>query len=733
MYATWAQVHLRGSQASDTRVQLASRTAEHVRGFVTDTHLKLGSLADSPALAEMLLTGCTDELQHVHGYFAEFHNIFLASPDGSIVCSAVPIPDDARFVEGRHRFEGQQAGPFHGGNPESFGEAVVTIFAHPITDGSGGVLGYVGLAVAMDRFQRVVGGGTLPRDAIVTLAHKDGTVIARSKDPNRWVGRMLPSLDPEFGGGDNAVSRAPNMEGTAYDWASHEVPDSNWIVYAGLPQGWAFRSSITSLVISFALGGILLFGVIAVGARLYRTVDVHLRRLIENARAAAEGLVRLEEDGLDEVAEVARAFNATLDARDAAEEERRSLEEQILRAQKLEAVGRLAGAIAHDFNNRLAVIQGQAELLEEQFSDNPEVAGQLRDILHSANMAAALTAQLLTFSRPETTEKTIIDLNEMILKFEPVLRKSFKVDIEIQSNLHSSPCLVKANGGQLDQVFLNLANNARDAMVGGGRLSFTTRVETVEDGWRRRVVNLARGEYVVLSVSDTGAGMDRETRARAFEPFFTTKPADKGTGLGLTSAYAIIQEHGGAIQLYSSPGAGTSLEIWLPLQKESASSSEAGKMVKPSESAGSHSFGNLASAEKAEVESSARKGTILLAEDQPSVRRMIATMLTRANFEVLEARDGLEAVKIGRENAGTIDAMVTDWIMPGLRGPAAAAKLQETIPNLPVLFISGYTDEATGNITDQGIPKDRFLAKPFTRDQLLERMEALLSDVEAVP
>ncbi len=479
-------------------------------------------------------------------------------------------------------------------------------------------------------------------------------------------------------------------------------------------------------MISFLTGGLLFFGFALIAARLYKTVAVHLRRLVEDTRAAAEGSVRLAEEGLEEVADVARALNSTLEARDAAEAQRKSLEEQMLRSQKLEAVGRLAGAIAHDFNNRLTVISGQAELLLEEFQCNPGVEAQLRDILDSADRAAELTAQLLTFSRMESVEKKVLDLNKVIRRFEPVLRNSFKADIEILSTLHTASCPVMANRGQLDQVVLNLANNARDAMPEGGRLSFTTRIETVQDGWRRQIVNLLPGDYVVLSVTDTGIGMDEETRAQAFEPFFTTKAEGKGTGLGLSSAYGILQQHGGAIQLYSAAGAGTSFEIWLPLASEAA--------IVDEEVSETEAEVSEVEVEVPEVEAEvpARKGTILLAEDQETVRRMISTILTRANFEVLEARDGLEAVKIGRENAGKIDAMVTDWIMPGLRGPAATERVKESCPDLPVLYISGYTDEAIGGIANQGISEDRFLAKPFTREQLLARVDALLEDVEGL-
>jgi signal transduction histidine kinase/CheY-like chemotaxis protein len=714
IYATWAQVRVRDDLSLETRTHLASRTAENVRRFVTDTHRKLHALAADVALREMLESGCTDGLALRHAYLGEFQNIYLARADGTIICSAAPFPDELREVAGRQGLKGLAGGPFDVGHPQQFGESLVTIFAVPLVDDSGGAVGYVGLAVDVDRFQQVVDGGTLPVDAIVTLAHRDGTVIARSLDPEQWVGRLIRKADSTttLTRSQNGGSRAATLEGRVYDWVSHDVFGSDWEVYAGLPKGWAVRSSLSFLLFGFVVGGLLLFGVALAAARLYGTVGRHLRRLVEDTRAAAEGAVRLDENGLEEVAEVARALNSTLAARNAAEAERKALEEQVLRSQKLEAVGRLAGAIAHDFNNRLAVISGQADLLREQFEGDAEVSAQLSDILDSAERAAGLTAQLLTFSRRDPAQKKVFDLNELIRKFEPVFRNSFKADIGIVATLHTEPCPVMANRGQLEQVVMNLANNARDAMPDGGRLSFTTRQEAVTDGWRRRIVNLEPGAYVVLSVSDTGIGMDAETRSQVFEPFFTTKVEGKGTGLGLSSAYGIVQQHGGAIQLYSSPSAGTSFEIWLPLVDEPAVSEEAES--------------------ECGTKTPVRKGTILLAEDQATVRRMISTILTRANFDVLEARDGLEAVKIGRENADEIDAMVTDWIMPGLRGPAAAEKLKESNPDLPVLFISGYTDEAIGGVANQGIPEDRFLAKPFTREQLLERMDALLSDVEAL-
>ena len=380
--------------------------------------------------------------------------------------------------------------------------------------------------------------------------------------------------------------------------------------------------------------------------------------------------------------------------------ERRKLEEQLLQSQKMEAVGRLAGGIAHDFNNLLTAVAGYTELLIGQLPEEDPRRENAEEIRKAGNRAAALTHQLLAFSRRQVLEPRVLDLSAVIASMEKMLRRVIGEDIELTTSLHSGLWRTKADPAQIEQAILNLVVNARDAMPRGGQLT----LETANVELDARDAALQPGPHVMLAVSDTGVGMDAEQQARLFEPFFTTKERGKGTGLGLSTTYGVVKQSGGSIWVYSEPGQGSTFKIFLPRCEEPLDASPA-----------------------APPPTAPLKGTevALLVEDEPEVRRLVEKLLRIQGYTVLAASSPAEAIALARGHAEPIDILVTDVIMPGLNGRELARVLAESRPSMKVLYMSGYADAA---IAQQGLlePGTAFLSKPFTPDALARKMREVL-------
>jgi two-component system cell cycle sensor histidine kinase/response regulator CckA len=391
--------------------------------------------------------------------------------------------------------------------------------------------------------------------------------------------------------------------------------------------------------------------------------------------------------------------------------ERRHLEEQFRQSQKMEAVGRLSGGIAHDFNNLLGVIIGYAEFLQERLDATNPLRASADEILMAGKRAASLTRQLLAFSRQQVLDPKVLDMNSVVPDMEKLLRRLIGEDIELNTALVPDLGKVKADQGQLEQVIMNLAVNARDAMPGGGRLLLKVENTIMDEEFVRRYpYPVQLGPYVLLTVTDTGCGMDAETKARAFEPFFTTKEKGKGTGLGLSTVYGVVKQSGGYIDIDSAPGVGTTFKIYLPRVHEPLH-----REKQPSKPAVMKN-GNE---------------TILVAEDETSLRTLTSTTLELSGYTVLQARDGLDALEVSRKHTGTIDLLLTDMVMPGMGGRVLAEELGRQRRDIKIVYMSGYTGQAVGS---QGPvePGSFYLHKPFTREVLTRKIrEALESHVAA--
>ena len=383
---------------------------------------------------------------------------------------------------------------------------------------------------------------------------------------------------------------------------------------------------------------------------------------------------------------------------------RKRLEEQFRQAQKMEAVGRLSGGIAHDFNNILGVIIGYGEILAERLESGHSLRLCADEILHAGRRAATLTRQLLAFSRQQVLAPRVLELNSVIADIEKMLRRVIGEDVELETKLSPDLGRVKADQGQVEQVILNLAVNARDAMPEGGKLTITTaNTELDAVAVRRYSYPVKPGRYVLLSVSDTGMGMSSETQAHIFEPFFTTKEKGKGTGLGLATVYGVVKQSDGYIEVHSEPGAGATFKIYLPLVDQPADP-EQQRTAKPLRGGGE---------------------TILLVEDEDMLRTLTRNVLEFLGYTVLEAADGQQAREISRRESRKIDLLLTDVVMPGMNGPALAFELMSSRAGLSVLYTSGYTGQAVGHgVLPEG---SHFIAKPFTREDLACKVREALN------
>lgn len=393
---------------------------------------------------------------------------------------------------------------------------------------------------------------------------------------------------------------------------------------------------------------------------------------------------------------------------------RREVEGQLLQAQKMEAIGRLAGGVAHDFNNLLTVILGYNELLREESAQRPVALDFVLEIHKAAERAAALTNQLLAFSRRQVSVPRVLDLNEVVRQIEKMLHRIIGEDVRLNLHLAGKLPLVKVDPNQIDQVIMNLAVNSRDAMPDGGQLTLETAPFEWSSDYGDGHPNLLPGRYVMLAVSDNGCGMDARTRSRLFEPFFTTKEKGKGTGLGLSIVYGIVKQSGGDILVYSEPGQGTVFKIFLPVAEQSAPGGPTGTPAV--EEAGKREHYARQAATK----------TILLVEDEIQVRSLTRTMLSRLGYRVVDAGSAAEALELLRRDPQPISLLLADIVMPEMNGPELARQVLALRPGIQVLFMSGYTG---GGVIGQGLldPSTPFIQKPFTAETLAERVRTALA------
>ncbi len=390
-------------------------------------------------------------------------------------------------------------------------------------------------------------------------------------------------------------------------------------------------------------------------------------------------------------------------ARDRSRE--RALEAQVARIQRLEALGQLSAGIAHDFNNLLAAILGYAGMLRDAVEGDDTAEGDVEEIVAAADRGAALVRQLIAFSRKQVLRPEVVDLNAVVVEIAPMLRRLIGENVHLETVLHGDLARVLADPGQLEQVLVNLATNARDAMPGGGRLTIETANVQLDEVYASQHAGVTPGRFVLLAVSDTGGGMDTDTLSHMFHPFFTTKGPEHGTGLGLATVHGIVTQAGGHVWAYSEVGRGTSFKVYLP-RVDRAATPRADR-ERPVVAGGTE--------------------TVLLVEDEPAIRSLIARVLDRAGYHVLVAQDPHTALFLPAADLETVDLLLTDMVMPDLSGPELAAIMLDRVAGLRVLCMSGYAEQSAAYQGLGGAVAD-FIAKPFTADQLLGRVRSLLDD-----
>jgi signal transduction histidine kinase len=393
-------------------------------------------------------------------------------------------------------------------------------------------------------------------------------------------------------------------------------------------------------------------------------------------------------------------------ARKDAEAALRQSEEQLRQVQKIEAVGRLAAGVAHDFNNILTAIMGHSELLLRQLDADDPRRKNAEQIEKVAHLAAGLTRQLLIFSRKQVIEPRVLNLNAVILDIKKMFRRLIGEDIEFCTLLDPAAGHIKADPGQIEQVIMNLAVNARDAMPNGGKLTVTTANTTLDKNHLKNFPDMGAGDYVMLAIADTGTGMSEEVKAHLFEPFFTTKPSGKGTGLGLATCFGIVKQNTGHINVQSELGSGTTFKIYFPQVQSALEPLRVRNQ--PTEVAGGNE-------------------TVLLVEDEPVVRELAVATLREKGYTVVEAVNGEEGLRLARQHDGKIDLVLTDVVMPVMGGKEMADALRTSHPDTKVLFTSGYTEDALGH---HGVlrPGILFLPKPYMTATLARKVREILDE-----
>ena len=515
--------------------------------------------------------------------------------------------------------------------------------------------------------------------------------------------RAHPSLRQLDLGGEryygNAIELTPGM-----------FPSTTLTVLKSYNEVAAYLERLNRLL--FGLG---LLAIFAGGALIFLIADTITRpiaSLVQGVQALERGdfSYPLKAAGRDEVSRLTRAFEAMRATLQRNEAQRKQLEEQLRQAQKMEALGRLAGGVAHDFNNLLTVIRGHSELMLDRLAPGEALYSHSQQIQKTADRAASLTRQLLAFSRRQVLQGKVVDINVLIPDMGKLLRRLVREDIELSLQLGDSPGLVKADPGQLEQALLNLTVNAGDAMPLGGKLTIETQNVVVDTEYAMVRPSLEPGQYVLVSVTDSGHGMDAATKARIFEPFFTTKEPGKGTGLGLAMVYGVVKQSGGFIWVESEPGKGSRFELYLP-RTEGRTEDEFSEIARESRT------------------SAGRKKIVLVVEDEKEVRELACEFLTAAGYSVLTAQDGREALDTAERLGGSIEVLLTDIVMPKMRGSELGMRLKSLLPNLKIIYMTGYLEQSEG---DRGFLEEAFfLQKPFSREMVVRQVGQALRSQRA--
>ena len=698
-------------RALEDNLRLVRLAARQPGAVVEGAQHLLQTLAQIPKLSRHR-TACQSVLRNVVRDQPGYTNLFVVDRRGEGLCSSRlddgPLSmSDRPWFQRVMRTRAATVGDYQISRATGHPDIIVAV---PVLGPKGEVELVLGAGLTLELLGGVVSSVTLPERATLTLFDANRTVLARHPDGARWVGQTTPIALAETT--TAKFVEAPGVDGVRRLYVTVPIettPADRLFLGMGVERTAAFAAVDRLLWRQLALLGFaaivaMVFGL--VGGELFVLRPIRALGSVADRLAAGELGARAQLDravpGLSELGDavntMAVAHEARERERDDAETRLRTAEQRLRQSQKMEAVGQLAGGIAHDFNNLLTVVTGYAEMAMGELGASHPVAGSIDEIAKAGARAAALTRQLLAFSRTQVLAPVVIDPHALVINVQALLRRVIGEHIELAIENEGDIGAVRVDPNQLEQVLLNLAVNARDAMPEGGMLTIATRAAQVDAA--RPHGQVAAGRYIVIAVSDTGRGMDRETQSRIFEPFFTTKGPAEGTGLGLAMVYGIVRQSGGDITVISAPGAGSTFSVYLPWVGDALTTA-----VEPAED---HVTGG--------------SETILVAEDEPAVRRLTSTALRRGGYTVLEAGSGAEALTVHAAH-GSVALLVTDVVMPKMSGLVLAAQLSVRQPGLKVLCVSGYSVKA---VTAAGAMPWPFLAKPFVLTTLLARVRELL-------
>jgi signal transduction histidine kinase/CheY-like chemotaxis protein len=589
------------------------------------------------------------------------------------------------------------------------GERLYQVALQPIYEAEGRNKGPVG-TVVVGREIDVREANDLRGISSTQVLFRYGSEVAVSTLPPLQEHEVTQQL------GDGSASKRLHIDDEWFWAESVELtpgarPAASVTVLKSYDGAMAFLNRLNHL-----LAGLGLIAVLVGSVLVFVISDAFTRplaSLAEGVRAVEQGdfAYPLEADGEDEVAQVTRTFDRMRRSLQSNEARKRHLEAQLRQAQRMEAMGRLAGGVAHDFNNLLTIVKGHSDLLLSGLKPTDPLHRSSQQIASATDRAASLTRQLLAFSRMQVLQPKVLDLNALVADMGKLLTRLIREDIAFTFRPGELLSRVKADPGQIEQVILNLIVNACDSMPRGGKLTVETRDVTVDAQLAQTRSPMPPGDYVLLTVTDTGQGMDASTKARIFEPFFTTKELGKGTGLGLATVYGVVKQSGGYIWVDSEPGKGAHFEVYLPRTDEPVEAFQTTGIA---------------------TGITRKHETVLIAEDEAVVRELASEFLKSAGYVVLTAADGNEALAIAKKWDAPIHVLLTDVVMPNMRGPELAKQLKRLCPAMKIVYMTGYSEYDSGN--GEFIAKSFFLQKPYSRETLLSKItEALGSQDENQP
>jgi signal transduction histidine kinase/CheY-like chemotaxis protein len=700
--------------------QLAHLATVEQKRLIEGTRQLLIALSQTRDIRDGNVEGCRTYLRHlVPEYGDTYSNIGFANLNGQVVCSGFGEPI---VIADRDYFQrGMATSTFSAGTyaiGRQTGRASVS-FAYPVRNDAGVLSGVVYAAVDIARLNESLTSSDWPQDATLIVTDRNNTILAMHPDWQKWVGQSL-AHDPitrEIGSRvKGTIDFRERDEEQLFAFEKIMSPLDTGLtvrVFVSKTQAMAVANAALYKGLS-VLGLVAVFVLVIVKGASDRLLMRPIVQLTSASRRLAGGDLgarAASSTSIPELKELGKDFDdmaASLEEREAArlraETDRTNLEHQYHQAQKMDAVGRLAGGIAHDFNNMLTAILGYCDLLLEDAALSESHRTDVKEIEKAGRTAAALTRQLLAFSRREIIEPIVVDLNTVINGMDKMMHRLLGDHIRVVTRLADDLDNIKADRGQLEQVLLNLLVNARDAMPSGGRILIETHNVVMPKGVTSEYLSASPGAYVMLTVTDSGSGIAEDVLPHLFEPFFTTKSTGKGTGLGLATVYGIVKQNGGGLSVESRVNTGTVFKMYLPSTTErstDASGTVALQRAAPS------------------------KATILVVEDDPGIRELAAKVLSRYGYVVLTASGGDEARKVCERHVGTIHLLLSDVVMPGMSGPKVAEMLTEMRPTMKVIYMSGYTDDA---ILRHGVMAHdmSFLQKPFTPERLHNKILEVL-------